>query len=163
MKNFSFLAGVLIPLFFLLSFSEVSASEKIIRDYSAQLTPEEKQDINYIITTLSGRSTLGLLLYKKKLEEAGKRVDHLNPLSHLGYVFSNPELTAKAKKIDRVAWNRYVNGFKIPLHLAYKQGKLNQQVLEEFAKQININVHILEPYIQNQDWKGFVNAIRNHK
>ncbi|NGX58571.1 MAG: hypothetical protein K940chlam3_01478 [Chlamydiae bacterium] len=169
MRKFFFLIGFLVTFCFVggvFAFSnppQTTPNQKIIGDYFAPLCEAEKQNIVYIITTLSGKTTLGLLLYKKKLEVAGENIDHVHPLRHLGFVFSNQDLTQKTKIIGRVPWNRYVNGFGSPLHLALLQGKLNREVLEDFSKTVNIDVEVIEPMVKKQDWQALVNTLRNSK
>jgi len=145
------------------AFFSVQAQEKSIGEYSKPLTDTEKAKIDFIITTLSDHSTLGLMMYRKQLEAAGESIDHVHPLRHLGYVFSNPNLTSRTYKIGRVPWKRYVKDFGKPLTLALKQGKLDQSVLDDFSKAVNIDVKTLEPYVQQRDWPGFVNTLRNQK
>jgi len=145
-----------------LSFADAK-EEKIIADYSKSLTDKEKQDITFIITTLSEHSLIGLWGYEKDLKAAGAQLEHVHPLRHLGYVFSTPDLTAKTQKIDRYPWKRYARDFRKPLGLALKQGKMDQAVLEDFSKRVGIDKEILQPYVDKQDWVGFVNTLRNQK
>lgn len=158
MRTFFFLA-LLVSMF---CYAD-SGEEKIIGDYSKPLTEAEKQNINYIITTLSEHSMFGLYKYQEKLEEAGAQIEHVHPLRHLGYVFSTPDLIAKTQRIQRYPWKRYARDFRKPLTLAVKQGKLDQSVLDDFAKRVNINVEILQPYVQQGDWINFVDTLRNQK
>ena len=161
MRQFILVLGLM--LFVSFSAQVGAVQEKIIGDYSKPLTEADKANIDFIITTLSEHSTLGLMMYRKQLQEAGNKVDYVHPLRHLGYVFSTPNLAMRTHKIGSVPWKRYAGDFARPLNLAVKQGKLDQSVLDDFSKTVGIDVKILEPYVQRRDWVGFINTLRNQK
>jgi len=159
MKKYLFYLGM----FMACCLPMAEGAEKIIGDYSRPLNEADKSNIDYIITTLSEHNTFMLFGYQDKLKQAGNSVDYVHPLRHLGYVFSEPNLTQRTHKIDKVPWNRYVSGFKRPLNLAVKQGKMDQAVINDFSKRVGIPVAVLEPYVKQKNWKGFINTIRDHK
>jgi hypothetical protein len=130
-------------------------------DYDAPLTEEDKKNINYMINTLSGRSMFGLLAVKSDLEAAGEATDHINPLTHLQYIFSDPELKAKTKNIGRVAWKRYVSDFGDALSQAKEEGKINDEILKEFAGKVNVSYDVLKPLYDEEDWTKFMNTLRD--
>src|SRR5262249_18262449 len=85
----------------------------IPRDYWMPVTPEEKENITYIITTLAENEPVFLLKHKNRLEKAGAKINHLHPLRYLYAIFSDEELKVGMRNIrskNGLAWSGFVKG-----------------------------------------------------
>ena len=136
-------------------------AQESVGSYDTPLTEKDKKNINYVIDTLSSKSMFSLLAVKSDLEAAGESTQHVNPLTHLQYIFSNPELKAKTKDIGNVPWNRYVGDFGDALQKAKDKGEINEEILKKFAKKVNVDYDILKPLYEKGDWKKFMNTLRD--
>lgn len=82
--------------------------------FKIEATKNQKEDIAYIVDTLAGNSSLGLLKYKKSLEEAGERTRVVSPFSFFGVVLTNSNLKSNLKKLtssNSIQFKKFCNGF----------------------------------------------------
>lgn len=188
-RRASFLNGVL--MFFCLSicfFTEVEAYEKKTalkeedwrhplvsqpqggplgypRNYANQVTPEEKNDIRFIVLCLANKSVVSIALAKDDLEMAGDRIDHLHPLRFLEAIFGDPELLPAAKKIrnKRWVWNQFTGGVK--QSLATEAELLNlYDFIDDFTKRLDIVDHraAIQALLNAKRWDDFIEVLLRH-
>lgn len=131
------------------------------RDYFAKLTPQEAQDIQYIVNTLGNTSQVGLLFKKSSLEQAGDRIGHVHPLRFFGYVMSNPSLKASFAKIHGMAWRNFENGMAGSLQKAYQRSNLNKEIIDDFAKTSHLDPNRVEMFVKGKQWKELVEFVRS--
>jgi len=130
-------------------------------DYNTPLTQKDKENLSYLINTLSSHSGPGLLFYKNELERRGMQTDHIHALQRLGYIFSDPKLAKETKDIGRGPWRRFARGFGKSLAKEYKEGNLSPEVVKDFANRIGADPSVIDRFVQNQDWEGLMNYLRD--
>lgn len=131
-----------------------------LRKYPSAITEQEKANIRFIIGTLATTSSVGLLFKKKALEAAGDRTEEVHPLNYIGYIFSDPVLKQQAKKINGIAWSRFVQGMSGSFEKAEQRHNIPPQMIDYFAKQVNVDSNILIPYFKKEQWGDLINVIR---
>lgn len=134
--------------------------EGIKRDYFSPLTLQEGNDISYVVSTLGNRSAVGLLFKKGSLEEAGDRIGHVHPLRFFQYVLVNAELKTSFAKIDGIAWKRFVDGMAGSLAKADARNNLSQKVIDDFAKSSQLDVSVVQQFLDKKEWKPFISYIK---
>lgn len=123
------------------------------------LTPQDKEQISYIISTLSGKSAFSLMFLQSSLEKAGKETESVHPLAFLGYVFSNPELKEKVTKILPFVWKRFKNDFAKSLNKEAANGGMTEAAIANFASQVGLPESEVAGYVQARDWNGLFTAL----
>lgn len=152
---------LLIALCFIMAAAGVleAKQEKIVRNYDAPLTKQEKEDISYIITYLSEKSYPTLLWHKFSLEAAGERIDHVHPLRFFICVLTDEELVKGVKKIywnGGKVWSDFVGGIKESLKDEFHRNNLRDDQLIDFAKIVGIESHDLFMDVHERKWTEFV-------
>ncbi|MCB1118441.1 MAG: hypothetical protein KDK65_00615 [Chlamydiia bacterium] len=137
------------------------AQEGQKRDYFAPLSSESEANISYIIDTLGSHSTLGLAFYSKSLNQAGNNVDFVHPLTFIGFIFSNPHLSQKAKQIASTPWSRFTKGVAGSFDRAAQRHNITPDMVTDFAKKVNIPEEEIEPLIAKRQWIPLMNTLRN--
>ncbi len=132
-----------------------------LRPYPAQISPQEQTDIRFIIGTLANTSSIGLMFKKKALENAGNRTDNVHPLNYIGFIFSDPVLKQQAKKINGIAWNRFVGGLSGSFEKAKQRGNIDRAMMVDFSKQVHLDSNLLIPYFSSQRWGDLINVVRD--
>ncbi len=129
--------------------------------FTEPLTQAEKQNIQYIINTLSSKSVFQLVFFRKKLQKAGDNVDHVHPLRFMAYVFSDPKLKSEVKRIPSMPWNQFVQDMVKSFDSAASRGEMKQSYIEDFAKKVGVNPQMIEPALKEHRWRVFMNEMRN--
>jgi hypothetical protein len=139
----------------------VLSVKKAHRDYTASVSKKEKQDISHIITSLANKALTTLWSEKSDLKKVGDRIDHLHPLRFLGIIFTNEELKAGIHGIrDRGwVWDEFSTGLYDNLAKESNANNLTDAQISDFAKRINIEVGMIQPSLQNRQWKQFINTL----
>lgn len=133
----------------------------IPRSYNHFVTDEEKAEISYIINTLSNTSYGKLLLLKGELETAGKQIDHLHPLRHLGAIFTDEQLKVGIRNMRKktMVWKSYVNGLTQTLGQEAQRGNVTETQLQDFAHTVAIDPAVVLKTFQDQRWKEFIEQL----
>lgn len=134
------------------------------RNYGASLSPEERNDIRYIVTFLADRSLVVIAAHRSNLEEAGDRIDHIHPLKFLMTVFTDEELKVGIRRIRGRGWiwNDFIGGIKASLITEAGMGNVNTNQAGDFARAVGVNVDLIAPALQRQDWEEFVDLLITH-
>lgn len=130
-------------------------------DYYQEMTTQDKENLSFVINTLSSHSAPSLLFYKRDLEKRGMATDHLHVLRRLGYIFSNPTLAKETKAIGSVPWKRFARDFGKSLARADERGEMPQEVIDDFANQIGANPKEIDPYFKKKEWVALMNYLRD--
>lgn len=137
-----------------------NGAEKAFESYDTPLTEQDKKNITFIISTLSGKSSVQLMFKKSALEKAGDEVEHVHPLKFLAFVFSSDSLKEQAKNITGVPWSRFSGDMSKSLSDAAKGGQMSEETVKQFAKAVGMDVSVIEPLIKEQQWKQLVNTVK---
>lgn len=129
------------------------------RDYYAPLSDYDKENIRYIINTLSHNSTFALMFHKSSLEKVGARTGGIHPLKYLGFIFADPDLKGQVKNIGRTPWSRFKKDFGVSLGKAVTRKNLNDDMVEDFVKTVGIELSKVKPLIADQRWLEFMSAL----
>ncbi len=127
------------------------------------ITPGEKHEIEYIVTTLAEKSTPTLLFYKSSLTAAGDRVDHVHPYRFMHAVFSDEELKVAIRNIIKKdwVWSGFVDGFADSFNDELALDNLHQHT-EHFCSLLQIDPPLIAPYITTQNWEGLIIFLMHH-
>lgn len=151
---FKYIALLLIPFFAssatLHSESNVSEGEQ---NYFAPLTQQEKESISYIITTLSTKSMVTLLAYRKQLESAGAKTKGVNPLRFWKEVLTNRQLKNGLPHIGAVPKRQLINDFAVSFSEANRRGKIDEKAIDDFSKSTGIDKNLVIKYSKEGKWK----------
>lgn len=129
--------------------------------YYTPLTESDKENIRYIITTLATNSSISLIIYKKKLEQAGNRLNNVHPLTFLSYIFTDRTLGRYVKKIHGMPWREFAKGMAGSLNSAAKNNDLPDAAISDFLKSIGVQRNALENTIKQARWYEFIDQARD--
>lgn len=138
----------------------IKVAAKRGRDYNAGISKSEKQDIQYIITTLSRDSLISIASSESSLKKAGDRIKNVHPFIFLKTVFTNEELKAGIHGIrDRGwIWRDFIDG--LTKSLAEESAKKNlKDFIPDFSKSIKVDSSAITNFVQQQKWKELVNHL----
>ncbi len=130
------------------------------RDYNAPVTPVEKKAIGFVIRTLGDKPEASVLLYKGRLEVEGNKADQVHPLRWFEVILTNEKLKASMANLCRRTWmfSQFMKGMGGSFDLAVQRGNLSQAQLDDFAEKIGVDVTLLQPSFDEQNWKEFVST-----
>lgn len=131
------------------------------RHYFSELKSHEKEDIRFILQSLSNKTLISLAFIKSDLEAAGHRIDHLHPLRFLMTVFSDEELKTCIRNIRARAWvwNHFIGGLKDSLTTESSIGNIKVEHVLHFSEQLNISPDLVSDSIFTQTWDEFVDLL----
>jgi len=121
-------------------------------------TIEDERKIDDLITTMGVNGKINLLLHhEKRLRKMGDELRYIHPLKFVGYIFSQPELKKHMAAIfdDYFKRTNFVKDYAQTMDIYDLRNKLFIY-LDDFAKEVNISVDKIKPYIDNRDWEGFL-------
>lgn len=127
-------------------------------------TKEEREKIEKLITLIGSHGKISLLMHhQKEARKLGKELEHVHPLKFLGCIFSNKNLKPYMEDINKdfFKWSNFIKG--LSNNLDYELIKNNLiKYLDDFAKEIDIPIEYISPYVENKDWKGLVKFLIYH-
>ena len=132
------------------------------RNYYRPLSDYDKENIRFIINTLSHNSTLALAFQRSSLVRVGARTANIHPLRYLGFIFSDPELKGQIKNISRTPWNRFVDDFGDSLSNAVSRDNITDNIVADFAETVGIAMKKISSSIASEQWWAFMQALVNH-
>lgn len=146
----------------------VKAAVSQERNYWEEVQIKDKEDITFIIDTLAYKSLASVFCKKKKLEEAGDRINHLHPLRFLLYILSDPKLNAALRAIYSrdLLWSNFVGGTYSSLKEESDRGNMQEECVSDFCSQLGINdldvrSEIVEA-LQTESWSVFMQLLFLH-
>ena len=123
-------------------------------------TPADKADIVNLLETLSTYSTLGLLGERTRLNELGKRIEHVHPLKFLEIIFTDEHLTSCLREVESSFFKRisFMGGLEKSFKAKEKLGEV-EPYLQDFSKAIKVTTESLQPFFKDQNWRGLVSKL----
>jgi hypothetical protein len=132
------------------------------RNFWTPLTAKEKDDITYILRTLSNQTLLKINSNKSALKGAGDRIEHLHPLKFLTFVFSNDELIVCMRNLQgrTWVWSEFLEGVIDSLKNEYTIGN----ILDEHVQELIVQSRVSDPaaissHVHNQSWGTLINTL----
>lgn len=134
------------------------------RNYSIEVSPEEKSDIRYIVTSLANKSLISIAFIKGDLESAGDRIDHLHPLRFLMTVFTDEELKVGIRNIRGKGWvwSHFTGGLKDCLSTEFSIGNMREDQILHFAQTVGIDPNVIFPSIYQKNWDELIDLLITH-
>jgi hypothetical protein len=134
------------------------------RNYNAEPTNAEKQDIRFIVLTLANRSVLAIAKEKDLVERAGDRIDHLHPLKFLKCIFTDDELKVGIKNIREKSWlwSSFIEGLAVTLETESRIHNVTDEMIVEFSKQLSLQSHDMLQLAQKGAWEKMVDYMIAH-
>jgi hypothetical protein len=131
------------------------------RNYQSPVSPQEKKEIRYIITTLAQNSLTNIASSKSTLKKAGDRIDHIHPLRFLSTVFTDEELKVGVHAIrDRGwIWDEFLSGIIGSFKEESAHQNMKAEFIHDFATNVGINVYFVLQPIQEGRWKDLINVL----
>jgi hypothetical protein len=157
-----------VPLWFFLSCllavaTPVVATSPPWRQYGHQLTSDEREQISYIVVTLSEKKESRIILRALSLKRVGDKVNHVHPLRFLEAIFIDEKLKAGVHNIrynkDAWVWDRFVDGIRTSLDEENKKGNLTDAQLADFANVVGIDVALIRDPVHKCQWDEFVQIL----
>lgn len=135
-----------------------------VRDYNAPVPASIVKDIRYIILTLANQPLLKLKKYKDSLKTAGDRLDKIHPLNIWKEIFTDNEMIPAINNIKRrtTVWDNFMKGMGKSLDEAREVNDLKPEYIEDFCQKIGVKPSLILPFINANDWEGFVKQLINH-
>lgn len=136
------------------------------RNYSAPLSESDKENITYLLTTLAdaNQNPLKLLFKRDSLTKLGDQIEHIHPMTFLGFVFSNDELVVAMRKIrgSSFLWDDF--GYRIldSLNREMAQGNLTIDQIFNLALSTKIDPSLIADPVFTSNWSRLIdNLIQN--
>ena len=133
------------------------------RPYFREVTPAEWRVIHTVVTTTSDTSVLALWGKADFLEREGNRVDHVHPLRFLLTLFTNEELKVATRNIKNgqpgIVWKKFSSRFGESLDRARALDNLSDEVIEHFAKTLELDLDKVRALINANRWEGLMNLL----
>lgn len=133
---------------------------RVANIFALSVTPQERDDITYIITQMGTKKPAQLLFSAGKMNSAGDRIRDVPTLQFLGVIFSNPQLKAYMKSIrhKKMFWDRMSEGVVNGLATQNKKGILETE-LPGFCEFLSLDYAKMKGFVDHQDWLGFLCAL----
>jgi hypothetical protein len=148
---------------FIASLTPIScfALDHTLRDYNQRVVGGDREDLRYIVITLGRYNQLKIGLESSNLKAAGNRIRHLHPLRFLETVFTDEELKVAIRSIPGKTFvDKHFfdpkDGLIGSLDSEYAKGNMPPAFIQDFAKNININVKEIDGLIQQRKWREFI-------
>lgn len=131
-----------------------------VRNYYANVTPSEKENIRFIIRSLAKYNWAQLAKEESSLKRAGDKINHVHPLRFLQTVFTDEELKVGIHVIRNksLVWGEYYDGIRKSLN---DETDLNNllQFLPDFAHHVGVHLDSLLPYAQSRQWSALIDIL----
>ncbi|NGX46454.1 MAG: hypothetical protein K940chlam2_01645, partial [Chlamydiae bacterium] len=133
-----------------------------IMDTLEPLNDGERRNIFFVIHTIANTNLLKLWPLETELTEKGDAIDHVHPFRFFEYALSHPLLKEDLKKLSEsyvpIVWNSFTGG----LSRRFARAKVSDDIakhLVSFSKTTGVAATTLQPLIDKEDWKGFIQAL----
>jgi len=137
------------------------AAKKAFRDYYSPTTSSERDDIRYVVNTLGISSLLKIAKSKSSIKKAGDRVDHVHPLQFLICIFSDEKTKASFHAVQARGWiwDEFSANLTNSLKGEGDSGKLTPAIINDFARQVEIDPSLIYPAIESGQWYEFIRIL----
>jgi len=164
-RTFPFILWALCLAFCTISYASAQADSQ--RDYYAPMHQADASDIKFVVTSL-GQVT-GIVSYAKlwgkasELRNCHQRIDHVHPLRFLEYIFTNEEMKAAMRIIQKNrAWGDFLHGENKNDGLANSlaeeasRNNLRPEQIHDFTNNVGVSFDKYYPLFQNGQWETIV-------
>jgi hypothetical protein len=134
------------------------ALAQVVQDiFVVNVSAEESDVIEELITTMSTTSTFGLAFKRRHLREIAKKLRPVSSTQFLGYVFERPFLIDHMKHIlkSSTKWKGLTKSIVRGLKKEAEATTLFDDI-PMFAAHTRGNPHVLDTLAKNQDYNGFI-------
>lgn len=133
------------------------------RDYKATLKDSEREDIGYVVRTLSNHSLIKIATLSSSLKKTGDRIEHIHPFKFLECVFDDEELKVCLRNMQgrKWVWKEFVDG----LVRSFSEESAHNNVkphLQAFVDHISIDAKLIQGAVQGRDWDELVSLLIRH-
>jgi len=128
--------------------------------FSLPLTPKDKNNIRILLTDLSEKNYLQLLMDKSGMNRKGDRVKVVHPMRFLGYILYDPFLHKCLKVIekDSIIYGEFTAGFVN--HMEEEAAKEDLTIYAPgFAELLQVNVEMVTNSIKNKKYEDLIKKI----
>lgn len=131
------------------------------REYNVPVTPEEKEHITYIVTTLAQTSLTSLPGKRGDLKDRGAKVAHLHPLRFLGTIMEDEQLKGNFRAaLDRtLVKGEFRGNLTDSLAQEYRANNMKSEYVADFASALSLNYNQLWSAVQNKKWNDFLEVL----
>lgn len=140
----------------------VVKNHKPDRDYHVPVTPQEKKELEFLVTKMAWeKNPKRLWDLESEMNKAGDRIMHLHPLKFLEAICTDDKLCAGLKAIRTrtiLVWPRFLKGSVTTLKEEHKYNNV-LPFIEEFAETIGVDVKYLMPHAKKENWDEFVKVV----
>lgn len=157
MKNFIYIFLVMLVSYGQCSIIKKPPAKPVDTTWSDLVcTEQDRANIYEIVSTVSEKNKLSLLVNQSTLREKGAQITHVHPLKFLGVIFSDSYL----KSCMSLIWNDYFkrNSFVTDLTAALNREADRDKLyayLNEFANEVGLLPESLKPFFDERDWDNF--------
>lgn len=132
-----------------------------IRDYYAKVPESVVKDIQFIILTLGNEPLVKLKKYKSRLKTAGDHLENIHPLNVWRVIFSDSDTISAMHNVRRRrdVWKSFIKGMAKSFQEASDKNNMDSEYIEDFARKLNINLADITPFLEQQDWAGFIKQL----
>lgn len=124
--------------------------------YFTPLSQEEEQNIHFIISTLSTKSMISLLRYRKQLELAGAKTEKVHPLRFWKEVLSQDTLKSGLPNIGSIPRKQLISDFAVSFGSAQRSGLMKEAYVTDFCQTTGFSKELFNSYAERGDWVGFL-------
>ena len=120
-------------------------------------TEQDRANIYEIVSTVSEKNKLSLLVNQSYLREKGAQITHVHPLKFLGVIFSDPYLKTCMFYIwdDYFKRNNFLSDLTSALDRESDRDKLHPY-LHDFAKEVQHSPENIKLYFDARDWNNLL-------
>jgi hypothetical protein len=125
--------------------------------YKINLSPDESEVIEELITTIATSSTFRLALKVNHLKSISKKIQTVSSSHFLGFIFERKDLVCHMKEIKKSPsrWKGLTKSIVLGLKKEMDAGTLSKDI-PMFAAYTRANAHVLNTLAKNQDYNGFI-------
>ena len=91
----------------------ILANDNTSSFYALALSPDDQDNIRYIVRAMGKDNLVQLAWNKGTLEKKGKKIEHVHPMRFIGYILSQHDLRESLRKIRKSSfkWDHFIGGF----------------------------------------------------
>ena len=125
--------------------------------YSYEINEKQEKSIEFILNSLGNNNALTLIRNSFYLNSCGKEIMPIPPLDFLLYILKDKKLTQYLRDIDRRSFSSYqfISGFSKKCNKKDNYNKIIED-LEYFSTEMDVDSTLLEKYVDQKNWKGFI-------
>lgn len=123
-----------------------------LRSYQTPLTPKDRENITYLLTTLANQHPVKLLFKRSSLDEVGAQIAHIHPGAFLRFVFTNDELIVAMRVISKssLIWSDVSK----PIVDSIASENWTPEQIKDLANAVKIDANLISIPIRDGDAKA---------